>query len=77
MMNRDDYRRERLADGWMDLFRDEDGVWRIAWHPDEGKLGYPGRTYSPGDADLPPDYPGADDSDKLLEWGRKRWRKAA
>ena len=69
----DDYRRERLASGWLDLRRDDQGIWRISWVPDSGHPDYPGRTYSPGDVDLPDDYPGADDPDALVEWGRRRW----
>jgi hypothetical protein len=42
------YRRERLPNGWIDLFRDEEtGAWRISWHPDEGKQGYPAERTTP------------------------------
>jgi hypothetical protein len=68
-----DYRRERLQNGWIDLHRGEEGVWRISWAPDEGHPDFPGRTYSPGDPDLPDDYPGPDDVEALIAWGRQRW----
>lgn len=63
------YRRARVAHGRSDLTRDEGGVWRITWAPDEGHPDRPGRTYSPDDADLPADHPGASDPDALLRWG--------
>ncbi len=68
------YDRKRLPNGWIDLNRDEGGVWRIRWAPDEGVAGWPGRTYSPTDDDLPEGYPGPDDKDALIEWGTERWK---
>ena len=53
--------------------RDEGGVWRISWAPNEGVEGWPGRTYSPADADLPDGYPGSHDKDALLKWGTQLW----
>ena len=69
----DDYRRERLSDGWLDLRRDAEGVWRLRWTPDKSHPGYPGTTFSPGDAYLPSDHPGFDDPDALIAWGRKQF----
>jgi hypothetical protein len=69
----EDYRRKRLTNGWIDLNRDDEGIWRISWEPDPGHEDWPGRTYSPADADLPSDYPGPHDPDALLAWGRARW----
>ena len=54
------YDRKRLKSGWIDVNRDEGGVWRISWAPDEGVDGWPGRTHSPADA-LPDGYPGSHD----------------
>jgi hypothetical protein len=67
------YRRERLRSGWLDLHRDEAGVWRLSWTPDPGHADFPGRTYSPGDGDLPTGYPGATDPDALIEWGKRQF----
>jgi hypothetical protein len=53
--------------------RDEGGIWHISWRPDEGVEGWPGRTYSPGDSDLPGGYPGSHDKDALIEWGTSLW----
>jgi len=43
----------RLKSGWLDLNRDQSGVWRLSWAPDPGKPGFPGCTHSPGDQFLP------------------------
>ena len=67
------YDRKRLKSGWIDVNRDEGGVWRIRWAPDEGVEGWPGHTYSPTDPDLPEGYPGSHDKDALIEWGTKLW----
>ena len=54
---------------------DEEGIWRVSWLPDEpdsrGQLS--GRTYTPGDADLPSDFPATNDPDDLMEWAVRRW----
>ena len=68
------YDRKRLKSGWIDVNRDEGGVWRISWAPDEGVDGWPGRTYSPADSDLPEGYPGSQDKDALIEWGTTLWK---
>jgi hypothetical protein len=53
----DNYRRERLTRGWLDLCYDaEAGAWRLAWDPDYAEPDWPGHTYSPEDDDLPSDY---------------------
>jgi hypothetical protein len=68
------YRRERLARGWLDLYYDaEAGAWRLAWGPDYAEPDWPGHTYSTGDDDLPSDFPATDDSEALVEWGRKHF----
>lgn len=68
------FRRERLARGWLDLYYDADaGAWRLAWGPDYAEPDWPGHTYSPGDDDLPSDFPAAADFDALVEWGRKHF----
>jgi hypothetical protein len=70
----DDYRRERLTRGWLDLYHDaEAGTWRLAWGPDFAEPDWPGHTYAPEDEDLPTDYPDPADVDALVDWGRKHF----
>jgi hypothetical protein len=66
----EDYKRVRLRSGWLDLNRDETGIWRLRWTPDEGHPDWPGRTHSPSDLYLPYGYPGPDDPEALIAWGR-------
>jgi hypothetical protein len=67
----DDYRTERLGRGNLDLQQNaETGEWSLSWNPDHGEPDWPGHTYSPGDDDLPDDFPGPDDPDALIAWGR-------
>lgn len=73
-MSASDYRTEYLMRGNLDLRRDtETGKWRLAWSPHDGEPDWPGRCYSPGDQDLPSDYPPADDLDALIKWGRRHF----
>jgi hypothetical protein len=68
------YRRERLTRGWLDLRQgDAAGAWRLAWNPAPGEPDWPGHTYSPGDDDLPMDYPDPADVEELVAWGRKHF----
>jgi hypothetical protein len=74
------YRRERIGGqeqaggrGWLDVQRQEDGSWLLAWNPDQGEPDYPGRSFPPGDPYLPDDFPGPTDPDALLAWGRERF----
>jgi hypothetical protein len=59
----------RLRRGWLALFQREGDGWWLAWTPDGG----PSRTYSPGETNLPSDYPGAEDPEQLLAWARHRF----
>lgn len=47
--------------------------WRVTWLPDEGDPDHPGHTYTPGDVDMPRDFPGGDDPDAILAWAKERW----
>jgi len=68
------YRRQRLARGWLDLDQDaETRAWRLTWNPDYGEPDWPGHTYSPEDDDLASDYPDPADAEALVEWGRKHF----
>ena len=67
----DDFKAERLPNGWINLRRDPAGYWRMKWLPDGERSGVPARTYSPADPDLPPGYPGPYDPAALLAWGRQ------
>jgi hypothetical protein len=68
------YRRERLARGWLDLYQHtEAGAWGLAWEPDFGEPDWPGHTYAPHDEDLPSDYPDPADAEALVEWGRRHF----
>jgi hypothetical protein len=62
----------RLTRGWVKFARETGSGWRLVWEPDDG----PARKYSPQGRDLPPDYPGGDDLEKLLEWARRRFGEA-
>jgi hypothetical protein len=65
------YRRERLARGWLDLYQHpQTGTWRLAWEPDTGEPDWPGHTYWPDDEHLPSDYPDPTDAEALVAWGR-------
>jgi hypothetical protein len=69
-----DYRRERLARGNLDLYRDSHAAeWLLSWRPDQGEPDWPGHTYSPEDDDLPSDYPDARDQEALVAWGAKHF----
>jgi hypothetical protein len=73
-MSAGDYRTEHLMRGNLDLRRNaETGTWRLAWSPHYGEPDWPGHCYSPGDWDLPGDYPPADDLDALIKWGRRHF----
>jgi hypothetical protein len=68
------YRRERLARGWLDLCQEAEGeAWGLAWNPDFGEPDWPGHTYLPEDDDLPNDYPDPAEAEALVEWGRKHF----
>lgn len=68
------YRRERLARGNLDLYRDSHAAeWLLSWAPDLGEPDWPGHTYSPADDDLPSDYPDPSDLDALVGWGTKHF----
>jgi hypothetical protein len=68
------FRRERLARGWLDLFQHaEAGPWGVAWDPDSGEPDWPGHIYSPHDDDLPSDYPNPAEAEAVAEWGRKHF----
>jgi hypothetical protein len=70
----DNYRRERVSRGNLDLSRDDKtGKWQLAWAPDYGEPDWPGHTYSPDDEDLPGDYPDTSDADALVEWGQRHF----
>lgn len=62
-----------MDQGMVEVWMHEDGQPRITWLPDRGQPGYPGRTYSPGDADLPEDFPREQTMASLMEWGLRRW----
>jgi hypothetical protein len=66
-------RRERVAEGWLDLSPYADGTWLLSWTPDDGHPDYPGRSFYPNDPLLPPDFPKPDDPEALLAWGRERY----
>jgi len=68
-------RTQRVQKGNIDVWVDEDGICRVSWLPDEP---YPdgefsGRTYTPGDPDLPNDFPSSNDPDEVLAWAVARW----
>jgi hypothetical protein len=68
------YRRERLARGWLDRYQAaETGAWVLAWAPAFGEPDWPGHTYTPEDDDLPSDYPDPSDAEALVEWGRRHF----
>ncbi|MDX6402415.1 MAG: hypothetical protein QOF27_3021 [Gaiellaceae bacterium] len=67
------YLRERLDHGWIELHKDGRGVWTISWVPDPGSPDHPRRTHSPFDVDLPDGYPRANEPEALLTWGRALW----
>jgi hypothetical protein len=70
-----DFKEVRLETAWIQVRRDIKGVILLTWlphDPDErDNLG--GRTFSPGDGDLPNDYPTSDNLDDYLEWATRRW----
>jgi hypothetical protein len=69
-----DFRRTRLARGWLDLYEDTDaGAWGLIWAPDLGEPDWPGHTYAPTDEDLPSDYPDPVDAEALLGWGTRHF----
>ena len=73
-MSDSNYRTEYLLRGNLDLRRDgQTGKWRLAWSPHDGEPDWPGHSYSPGDKDLPSDYPPADDLTALIDWGRRHF----
>jgi hypothetical protein len=69
-----EYRMERLTRGNLDLNLDAaTGLWILSWRPHYGEPDWPGHTYSPGDKDLPSDFPAPDDVEALLAWGRSHF----
>jgi hypothetical protein len=56
-------RSHQVTDGWIRL-------WQGA-----GREGYPGHTFSPGDADLPNDWPYTNDPDDLMRWAIARFSR--
>jgi len=74
-MGSDDFLERRLETAWVQASKDEHGVCRVTWLPHEpdehGRLS--GRTFSPGDGDLPDDFPVSDDLEDYLSWAVRRW----
>ena len=68
-------RSHQVTDGWIRLWQGADRVWRVTWEPYAGREGYPGHTFSPGDADLPNDWPYTNDPDDLMRWAIARFSR--
>ncbi len=65
--------REQLDDGSVEVWRRDDGVWGVSWHPREGQTDYPATTYIGGGDLTPDDFPTEYDPEELLAWARKEW----
>jgi hypothetical protein len=61
--------RERLGDGWIEVWRQTDGSqWFVSRYPDQQTMSdYPGQTYSAVDAGVP------NTPDELLAWARNQF----
>jgi hypothetical protein len=65
----------RPLDQW-DVFEDEEGLYNVSWRPARGHPEYPGHLYSPGDRDLPADFPTKATKENLQAWALSRWGRS-
>jgi hypothetical protein len=68
-----DDRREQVTRGEISVWRRDDGVWGVSFHPHEGDPDYPGVTYTPTDELRPSDFPSDYDPEALMAWAKARW----
>jgi hypothetical protein len=73
----ENYRNERVKNGWIAAQRRDDGTWLLSWEPDQGHPDYPGRSFMPADPHLPDDFPAEphDNPEVLLAWARERYAR--